>query len=40
MAETKDQPEELTTADPEVVKKYKAAGEIVNSEYTKVLKRF
>jgi len=30
MVETKEQPEEKTTADPEVVNKYKSAGDIVN----------
>lgn len=32
MTDTKEAPEELTTADPEVVKKYKAAGDVVNSK--------
>lgn len=30
---TKDNVEEKTTADPEVIQKYKAAGDIVNSKW-------
>lgn len=35
MTDNKDAPEELTTADPEVVKKYKAAGDVANSKSQK-----